>query len=150
MTNYMSYWRFYFYSACLECKAGSGSPLYLMMQKRYRYETEVRNQIESNNTPFLLCKAICTRLGIPLFLIHWVFLLQAVHKSVILSTFIVSIYITSHWQNQYGALSLVAVVSVNIHLGMSVVFVLCWMLWSLLFSCSILLDMARCDLLSAL
>jgi len=45
---------------------------------------------------------------------------------------------------------LVAVVSVNIHLGMSVVFVLCWTLWSLLFSCSILLDMARCDLLSAL
>ena len=59
-----------------------------MMQKRYRYETEVRNQIESNNTSFLLCKAICTRLGIPL------------------CTFILSIYITAFEFYLLGSLAL--------------------------------------------
>ena len=34
----------------LECNAGSGSPLYLMMQKRY--ETEVTNLIQNNPSLF--------------------------------------------------------------------------------------------------
>jgi len=34
---------------CLECKAGGGSPLYLMMQKRY--ETEV-TKLSQNNPSF--------------------------------------------------------------------------------------------------
>jgi len=58
----------------LECKAGSGSPLYLMMQKRY--ETEVI-KLSQNNPSFLQCyssytgvktledkdKEICVHLG---------------------------------------------------------------------------------------
>jgi len=39
----------YVSNQCLECKAGSGSPLYLMMQKRY--ETEVTN-LNQNNPSF--------------------------------------------------------------------------------------------------
>jgi len=42
----------------LECKAGSGTPLYLMMQKRQ--ETEVYNQIESK-APFLFYSDETTR-----------------------------------------------------------------------------------------
>ena len=41
----------------MECKAGSGSPLYLMMQKRY--ETEVA-KLSQNNPSFFAVKFIET------------------------------------------------------------------------------------------